>query len=353
MPLDPNSFEDTDGDGIPDARWTDLNGDGRIDPWSGQDTSTIVDTDIDGDGLSNTHELNVTFTSVYWADTDYDGYNDGVDKFPRWDKEHLDTDNDGIGNNWDFDDDNDGFSDLDEIYSKTNTLSSTSYPSDDQDNDKASDKYELKIGTKPTIADTDGDGVNDGLDVFPLNKKEWLDSDADGYGDNVDYNDDNDYYPDIVETFGTDNNLYNLNSKIYDYYEWPINSLTVNPNLPLNSDQDRAPDVLEQFLTNAYRNLGNDNKNNDNDWDDDGQLNWNDQDSDNDGYCDGCEIAIFSNCGTGDLDYDFIADNNFNKMNYNLVIIEVNLRQKSIWGLEPPTKFFCKIAKLALGPPAL
>ena len=45
---------------------------------------------------------------------------------------------------------------------------------------KASDDYELKIGTKTTMADTDGDGINDGIDVFPLNKNEWLDSDADG-----------------------------------------------------------------------------------------------------------------------------------------------------------------------------
>jgi len=309
MPLDPNSFEDTDGDGIPDATWTDLNGDGRIDPWSGQDTSTIVDTDIDGDGLSNTHEENVSLTSVYWADSDYDGYNDGVDEFPRWDQEHLDTDNDGIGNNWDFDDDGDGFSDLDEIFSKTNTLSPTSYPSNDQDNDKASDEYELKIGTKTTMADTDGDGINDGIDVFPLNKNEWLDSDADGEGDNQDWNDDNDYYADVVENYGTANNLYNLNSKVYDHYEWPISSIDVNPNLPANADGDAMPDALEQRLTALYKSSGPDNKNDDDDWDNDGNVNWDDPDSDDDGTQDGYEFAIYSSCGQEDLDLDFIADN--------------------------------------------
>ena len=310
MPLDPNSFEDTDGDGIPDATWTDLNGDGRIDPWSGQDTSTIVDTDIDGDGLSNTHEENVSLTSVYWADSDYDGYDDGIDEFPRWDQEHIDTDNDGIGNNWDFDDDGDGFSDLDEIFSKTNTLSPTSYPSSDQDNDKASDEYELKIGTQTTMSDTDGDGINDGIDVFPLNKNEWLDSDADGEGDNQDFNDDNDYYPDEVETYGTEKNLYNLNSKVYDHYEWPLSSIEVNPSLPVNADQDRMPDVLEQYLTNLYKSSGPDNKNDDNDWDNDGDINWNDPDSDGDGTPDGYEFALYDNTGTEDLDLDFLADNN-------------------------------------------
>lgn len=180
MPLDPNAYEDMDGDGIPDYTYSGKDDYGQFD----YDTRTVVDLDRDGDGLSNSDEKNIYFTSPGWPDSDYDGVNDGNDTFPLWDEEDADTDNDGIGDNRDFDDDNDGFSDLDEIFSKTNTKSSTSYPSDDQDGDKASDSYELKIGTKDTKPDTDGDGYNDGIDAFPLNKLEWLDSDADGEGDN-------------------------------------------------------------------------------------------------------------------------------------------------------------------------
>ena len=98
------------------------------------------------------------------------------------------------------------------------------------------------------MADTDGDGVNDGVDVFPLNKNEWLDSDADGEGDNQDWNDDNDYYADAVENYGKANNLYNLNSKVYDHYEWPISSIDVNPNLPVNPSLSESQSLLLEPL---------------------------------------------------------------------------------------------------------
>ena len=306
MPLDPNSFKDLDGDGIPDETWTDVDGNGYIDVWSGVDSKTIVDLDRDGDGLSNTDEDNVYFTNSNDPDSDGDGYMDGEDDFPLWDQENKDTDNDGIGNRRDWDDDNDGFSDLDEIFSKTNTLSATSYPTNDQDDDKLSDPYELKIGTKDTKPDTDGDGYKDGIDVFPLNRNEWLDTDADGQGDNEDPDDDNDGLLDSFEILGTTQGLFDLNSKIYD----------PEKNLPWDSDRDGVPDVLEMWLSNAYGNsaafpsLGSDK----NDVDNDKVLNWYDNDSDGDDILDGEDVAIFDpgegvdNPGRNDLDLDFLSD---------------------------------------------
>ena len=41
-------------------------------------------------------------------DSDHDGVNDALDKFPKDASETVDTDLDGIGNNKDKDDDNDG-----------------------------------------------------------------------------------------------------------------------------------------------------------------------------------------------------------------------------------------------------
>ena len=300
MPLDPNSFLDTDGDGIPNETWTDVDGNGYIDEWGGTDTSKIVDTDIDGDGLSNSDEDLVYFTSKEWSDTDYDGYNDGVDDFPLWDEENKDTDNDGIGNNKDWDDDNDGFTDLDEIFSKTDTLSSTSFPQNDQDGDKSSDEYELKIGTLDTKDDSDGDGYKDGVDHFPLNKNEWLDSDADGEGDNTDWDDDNDGLADLVEDLYTQKTSGTLNSKIYNS----------EASLPADNDKDWIPNALELWLTNQYANsaafasAGGSSS----DVDGDGKDNEDDSDSDGDGVPDGRDLALFDDCGVNDLDLDYVAD---------------------------------------------
>ena len=49
--------------------------------------------------------------------------------------------------------------------------------------------------------DDDGDGVADGADAFPLDKKETLDTDADGTGNNADIDDDADGILDTADTF--------------------------------------------------------------------------------------------------------------------------------------------------------
>jgi len=40
----------------------------------------------------------------------------------------------------------------------------------DTDNDGLNDNQEIALGTKPLIADTDGDGINDGSDKYPLDR---------------------------------------------------------------------------------------------------------------------------------------------------------------------------------------
>jgi len=96
---------------------------------------------------TNTQLPVLAWSSLYYRDTDEDGIydaqdpdddNDGVnddsDAFPFDNAESLDTDLDGIGNNADSDDDNDGFSDSDEALNATDPLLNSSKPIDiDQD----------------------------------------------------------------------------------------------------------------------------------------------------------------------------------------------------------------------------
>jgi Tol biopolymer transport system component len=56
----------------------------------------------------------------------------------------------------------------------------------DDDNDGLSDTTEATLGTNPLLADTDFDGVIDSTDEFPLDPNEQVDTDSDGTGDNAD-----------------------------------------------------------------------------------------------------------------------------------------------------------------------
>lgn len=70
---------------------------------------------------------------------------------------------------------------------------------EDSDGDGLSDQYEESIGTEPYLSDTDGDGIDDGIEVGNnLNKP--LNSDNDRYIDALDYDDDNDGLPTILES---------------------------------------------------------------------------------------------------------------------------------------------------------
>lgn len=69
---------------------------------------------------------------------------------------------------------------------------------EDSDGDGLSDQYEVKIGTETYLADTDGDGIDDGIEVG-ADLENPLDSDGDQRIDALDYDDDNDGLPTILE----------------------------------------------------------------------------------------------------------------------------------------------------------
>ncbi|MDB3854692.1 hypothetical protein N9347_00080 [Euryarchaeota archaeon] len=206
--------------------------------------------DEDGDGYDNIEEN-------MWL---INGVIQWVDKFPNNSEEWNDTDDDGIGNNADLDDDNDGWSDYDEIncsYEEISYMTENpqSIPKDtdgdgicefldyDDDNDGWSDEEEntcafaagwigessRTVDSSDYPLDTDGDGLcnpidedddNDGRldenDIFPLNLNEWSDNDNDGIGDNEDLDDDNDILTDKSEIEnGTDPNNSDTDSDGY------------------------------------------------------------------------------------------------------------------------------------------
>jgi hypothetical protein len=97
----------------------------------------------------------------------------------------IDSDEDGVVDLVDPDDDNDGVPDVEDVFA----LDSSEWI--DSDEDGTGDNADQ---------DDDNDGVPDVEDVFALDSSEWIDSDEDGTGDNADQDDDNDGMSDNWET---------------------------------------------------------------------------------------------------------------------------------------------------------
>jgi len=109
FPLDPSEWKDTDQDWIGDNLDADDDGDGSADD---KDQNMIPDheeQDMDGDGVPRSG-------AVPW------------DAFPLDPKEWRDTDGDGLGDNRDTDDDNDGFSDTEEQKHGSDPLDRLNFP---------------------------------------------------------------------------------------------------------------------------------------------------------------------------------------------------------------------------------
>ena len=97
----PPDGEDPDGDGVPNARDLDDDGDGALDFLDALPTDRREYLDTDRDGIGNFED----------PDADGDGVENAADPFPLDPGEWRDTDGDGIGDNLDDDDDGDGMPD--------------------------------------------------------------------------------------------------------------------------------------------------------------------------------------------------------------------------------------------------
>ena len=140
FPLDWSESFDTDSDGIGDNADADDDGDGQVDEQEvtcGSDpllsgsispdfdldsVPDCIDDDDDGDSVVDSLDaFPLNFNES--EDSDGDGVGDNSDAFPKDALESLDTDLDHIGNNSDLDDDNDGFTDEEELIDGTDPLS--------------------------------------------------------------------------------------------------------------------------------------------------------------------------------------------------------------------------------------
>ena len=108
--------------------------------------------------------------------------------------EQRDTDDDGLNDFLDDDDDGDGWTDLDESVCDSDPLLVIDKPID-SDADLTCDILD---------EDDDNDGISDQLDVFPLDPSESIDTDGDLIGDNSDTDDDNDGVLDVNDAYPLD-----------------------------------------------------------------------------------------------------------------------------------------------------
>ena len=110
---------DSDGDGVVDLLDFDADND---------EIPNYLDGDADGDGLSNAEEILNNRGNWLDADSDDDGVGDAEDQMPYDADEIYDFDGDGIGDNADDDDDNDGTPDAVENDSGTDPFDASNFP---------------------------------------------------------------------------------------------------------------------------------------------------------------------------------------------------------------------------------
>ena len=166
--------------------YTDTDSDGQCD--------NGVDGDDDNDEVLDGAEVSSRYPNLYDnADSDtcddcsigVDGFGASADNTPL--NDGPDADGDGLCNAFETDDDNDGYSDADELTCGSDPLDSGSVPTD-TDGDGQCDVVD---------PDDDNDGVDDGSDNCPyVANPDQIDTDGDGIGNACSDDDDGDGVPD-------------------------------------------------------------------------------------------------------------------------------------------------------------
>jgi len=153
-------------------------------------------SDSDKDGVGDNADLFPNDPNE-WVDTDNDGVGDNADDFPNDANETVDTDNDGTGDNADIDDDNDGYSDIDET---TECLPS----SDPLDEDSKPWDYDFDGICDDKDDDLDGDGWSNQREqecssYWEDHLSYPIDTDEDDICNEIDTDDDEDGFLDLQE----------------------------------------------------------------------------------------------------------------------------------------------------------
>jgi len=324
-----NSDDDIDGDGDPnltdpddDTNYVTGIGDNVYDLFDDfpKDPSEWLDTD--NDGLGNNAD----------TDDDADGVPDSFDVFPLNPQESLDTDSDGLGNNADPDDDThrytgegDGVLDVYDAFpldpSETldtdfDRIGNNADVDDDGDGVfDADDAFPLNFnlnsdqdgdGTGDAQdPDIDGDGIVNTLDIFPYDDSEWYDTDGDGVGNNTDLDDD------THDVTGVGDNVPDIDDAL------PLDPTetvdTDNDGIGNNADDDDDGDGVQDGIDKCPLDPS-EHLNNDSDIDGNGNAicDVRDQDDDNDGITDEYDAFPFIFSEQFDLDNDGIGDNSDN-----------------------------------------
>ena len=121
FPLDPTEWVDSDQDAVGNNADLDDDNDGVLDTDDLFPLDSTEWVDSDGDGVGDNAD-DLPFNPQETVDSDADGVGDNSDVFPTDPNEAYDYDDDGIGDNADPDDDNDGFTDEEELADGTNPL---------------------------------------------------------------------------------------------------------------------------------------------------------------------------------------------------------------------------------------
>ena len=241
--------------------------------------ATSSDTVINVNDIEEDQDNNDTSQSGNNNQTDNSGLTNNSSQ-----TEIEDFDLDGIPDNIDRDNDNDGFNDKIETICGTNPLDSSDFPPD-SDGDNIIDCLDRDI---------DNDGVINKEDAFPEDSSEYLDTDGDGIGNNADQDDDGDGYSD-------DHEIECDSDPLRDYKR------------PRDYDKDLIPDCLDNDDDNDgcidEEDVFPFNKNECLDSDGDGIGDNSDLDADNDGVIDSFDDFPLDPNESRDSDGDGIGDN--------------------------------------------
>ncbi|KER19524.1 hypothetical protein T265_15515, partial [Opisthorchis viverrini] len=271
---------DSDMDGIPDEVDGDDDDDGIPDMLEDEDGDQIPDlfklTLKDIESEKDLHELTKRMSRYGWHDHDCDGIPDDLD--PDDDNDGFfdnkqDSDRDGILNEWDEDDDNDGIPDSEDPDSNGDGIPDCIIK--DSDGDLIPDHIDT---------DDDNDGIPDLHDPDHPAYNYFKDSDNDGVPDVLDKDDDNDGIPDHNDQDADGDGTHDLfqdvdNDGVPDSIDDDMDNDGIPDHLQ-DHDCDGIPDIIDPDDDNdGYF----DNKQ---DSDNDGILNEWDDDDDNDGIPD-------------------------------------------------------------------
>jgi parallel beta-helix repeat protein len=243
---------DTDGDGLSNYEEYTLGNDNY--------RTNVTNSDSDYDGLSDYWEWGNS-TNPWEPDTDFDNMPDGWEVFnlldPLYGLDNLtDADNDLLLNLYEYhngtdpqnpDSDFDNMPDGWEVFNSLDPLSDDAF--NDSDNDQLENLYEFLNGTDPQNADSDSDNMPDGWEVFnsldPLSDDAFNDSDNDLLLNIYEYlngtdpnNDDTD-----GDTF-LDGKEVELNTKPLNRWWYPM------PNLEILDFKAKAANINEPFTLN-------------------------------------------------------------------------------------------------------